>query len=76
MSTHMRNFLGVERDVVELILNHTPPGLVGTYQLPEHRQKRKTAMIAWGAYVERLATGTACEMHSPADAKERDFRLR
>ena len=60
MSTHMRDFLGVERDVVELILNHSPAGLVGTYQLPEHREKRKAAMIAWGAYVERLAKGADC----------------
>ena len=63
MSTHMRDFLGVERDVVELILNHTPAGLVGTYQLPEHREKRKAAMIAWGAYVERLAEGMTPGIH-------------
>ena len=68
MSTHMRDFLGVEGDVVELILNHTPAGLVGTYQLPEHREKRKAAMIAWGAYVERLAKGANRHRCAPDSA--------
>lgn len=54
MATRMREDLRVSFDVVERCLNHTPPGLLSTYQTGELLQERRQAFEAWGAEIERL----------------------
>ena len=56
----MGDDLDVDQGVIERCLGHltgTQSGLMGTYQRQQYREKRKQAMILWGAFVERLASG-------------------
>jgi integrase len=62
MATLMGDELEVDAGVIERILNHisgTQGGLQGVYQRQQYRQKRRAAMLAWGAFIERLAFGDA-----------------
>jgi integrase len=62
LSTHMADHLGIDEGVIDRIQNHVTgvsDGLRGVYQQQQYREKRKAAMIAWGAYIERLVTGSA-----------------
>lgn len=54
MATQMRETLRVSSDTVERCLNHTPAGIVGTYQTGELLAERKAAFDAWGQELERL----------------------
>ena len=56
MATRMRQDLRVSSDVVERCLNHTPQGIVGTYQTGELMDERKEAFAAWGNKLQRLLT--------------------
>lgn len=56
MATRMRQDLRVSTDVVERCLNHTPQGIVGTYQTGELMDERKEAFSAWGKEMQRLLT--------------------
>jgi len=53
MASRMRE-LGISSDVIERCLNHTPQGIVGTYQTSELLPERKAAFEAWGNEIERL----------------------
>lgn len=48
MATRMQG-LGIRREVIEAALNHTPPKLVGTYQLNTYPVERKEALTKWAA---------------------------
>jgi integrase len=66
MATLMGEELAVDPGVIERVLNHisgSQGGLQGVYQRQQYRQKRKEALISWGAFVEQLI-GT-----SPSDQK-------
>jgi len=56
MATRMRQDLRVSSDVVERCLNHTPQGIVGTYQTGELMSERREAFTAWGKELQRLVT--------------------
>ena len=51
VSTHMAEQLGIDEGVIERILNHREPGVKGTYQRQEYRERRRAALLAWGDYV-------------------------
>lgn len=57
MATHMRD-LGISSDTIERCLNHTPQGIVGTYQRGTLMADRRAAFDAWGAELVRLQTAT------------------
>ena len=60
MATLMGEELEIDAGVIERILNHisgTQGGLQGIYQRQMYRQKRKAALLAWGAFIERLTSG-------------------
>lgn len=46
---------GAEPHVVEAILNHAPPRLVGNYQVKPHGAKARAALEAWGSRVWALS---------------------
>ncbi len=54
MATRMRQDLRVSTDVVERCLNHTPQGIVGTYQTGDLMDERREAFHAWGKELQRL----------------------
>ncbi len=57
MATLMGEELAIDPGVIERILNHlsgSQGGLQGVYQRQQYKAKRKAAMLAWGAWVERL----------------------
>ncbi len=57
MATLMGEELEIDPGVIERILNHvsgSQSGLQGVYQRQQYKAKRKAAMFAWGAWVERL----------------------
>jgi hypothetical protein len=57
MSTLMGEELDIDPGVIERILNHISGeqgGLQGVYQRQKYRKKRQHAMMAWGAFIERL----------------------
>jgi integrase len=57
MATLMGEELEIDPGVIERILNNlsgSQGGLQGVYQRQQYKAKRKAAMFAWGAWVERL----------------------
>lgn len=56
LATRMREDLNISSDVIERCLNHTPQGIVATYQTGTLMAERKAAFEAWGAELERLMT--------------------
>ena len=57
MATLMGEELEIDPGVIERLLNHlsgSQGGLQGVYQRQQYRGKRKAAMLAWGAFIERL----------------------
>ena len=78
MATQAAEVLDIEPDVIERLLNHisgSQGGLKGIYQRQAYRQKRREAMLAWGAFVERLVaggdkSGNVVQFHRVASAAE------
>jgi integrase len=60
-ATHLREDLGVSSEVVSHLLGHTPPGarVTRVYNRAELLPERRAALVAWGAWLERLAAGEA-----------------
>ena len=59
MATLMGDELEIDPGVIERLLNHlsgSQGGLQGIYQRQQYRGKRKAAMLAWGAFIERLVS--------------------
>ena len=56
LATRMREDLNVSSDVIERCLNHTPQGIVATYQTGTLMAERKAAFEAWGQELDRLMT--------------------
>ena len=53
--------LNVPPHVVERVLNHlsgAQGGLVGVYQRHEYREERRQALVAWGAQVDHIVSGS------------------
>jgi integrase len=42
--------------VRDAILGHQPPGLERTYNLHDHAEEKRAALLRWAAHVERVAT--------------------
>lgn len=60
MATLMGEELEIDTGVIERVLNHisgSQGGLQGVYQRQQYKQKRKAALLAWGAVIERLVSG-------------------
>ena len=60
MATLMGEELEIDTGVMERVLNHisgSQGGLQGVYQRQQYKQKRKAALLAWGAVIERLVSG-------------------
>ena len=57
LATHMREDLGVSRDVVSAILGHALGGAAVTrvYDRSEMFPERRAALVAWAAWLERVA---------------------
>jgi len=51
VATHMAEELGVDEGVIERILNHKPQGIKAVYQRQQYRERRRKAMLRWGAFV-------------------------
>jgi integrase len=59
LATHMREDLGVDRNVVALILSHVQTGggaATKIYDRAELLEERRAALVAWGAWVESIAS--------------------
>jgi integrase len=57
VSTMMAEHLGIDEGVIDRIQNHitgTRDGLKGVYQQQQYRAKRRQALHAWGAHIDRL----------------------
>lgn len=56
-ATHLREDLGVSSEIVSHLLGHTPPGarVSRIYNRAELLPERRAALVAWGAWLERLA---------------------
>ncbi|MGA7327335.1 MAG: tyrosine-type recombinase/integrase [Rhodomicrobium sp.] len=57
LSTMMAEHLDIDEGVIDRIQNHitgTRDGLKGVYQQQQYRDKRRRALLDWGAYVEGL----------------------
>lgn len=52
-ATRMRQ-LGVSSDVIEAVLNHTPPKLRRTYQLPDMMPAMREALVQWERELRRI----------------------
>lgn len=51
--------LKVPPHIIEAVLNHTPPGIQGVYQVWElhrYREEKRSALDAWGSYVSFLVS--------------------
>lgn len=46
--------IGIQPYIIERILNHSLPGLIGVYQRYDYAKERKEALEAWGTHVENL----------------------
>jgi integrase len=69
MATLMGDDLEIDPGVIERVQNRisgTQAGVQGTYQRQKYRPKRKAAMLAWGAYVERLTAEEGASGDAPA----------
>lgn len=53
-ATQMREHLGVDRDVVQLLLAHALPGVTSIYDRAEKLAERRAALERWGEWLERL----------------------
>jgi integrase len=53
-ATVMREHLGVDRDVVALLLSHRLPGITSVYDRAEKLAERAAALGRWGEWLERL----------------------
>ncbi len=52
--THLREDLRVPDDVAELIVGHVRQGVVGTYNRAELLNERRTALVAWADWLNRM----------------------
>jgi integrase len=62
MSTMMGEHLDIDQGVIDRIQNHitgVADGLKGVYQQQRYLQKRKDALLAWGAFIESLVSTQA-----------------
>ena len=58
MKSHMRK-LGVSRDISEMCLNHTLPGVEGIYDQHSYYEERRSALELWAHFLESHQTGEA-----------------
>ena len=49
--------LRLRREVTDKVLNHTTGGVAGIYDRADYLDERREAIMAWGVYVEGLASG-------------------
>ncbi|TIT07323.1 MAG: site-specific integrase [Mesorhizobium sp.] len=59
-STHANDELKIEPHIVEAVLNHISGargGVAGTYNKAAYLKQKKSALDAWGRYVDELVTG-------------------
>ena len=54
VATHMAEQLGINEGVIERILNHRMQGVKAVYQRQEYRERRREALLRWGAFIEAL----------------------
>jgi integrase len=56
IATHMREDLGIGRDVVSLVLSHTQggPRVTGIYDRAEKLAERRAALLAWSSWLAGL----------------------
>ena len=62
--------LGIALPVIEKILNHTSgsfAGVVGVYQRHDFAAERRTALNAWGSYIEAIATSATYVIKAAAE---------
>jgi integrase len=60
-ATHMAEYLNADESLIERILGHMTftGGLKGIYQRQTYAVKKRALMAEWGAYVEKLQSGSA-----------------
>jgi integrase len=46
--------LKISREVKEAVLAHTPPGIIGTYDLHQYQEEKLEALTAWGATLAEI----------------------
>jgi integrase len=61
VATHMAEELGIDEGVIERILNHKPHGIKAVYQRQQYRERRREALLEWGALVAELVADEAGE---------------
>jgi len=50
--------MGISRLTVAKILNHAEHGVTAVYDRHSYDQEKRQALEAWGARLEKIATGT------------------
>lgn len=61
-ATHLREDLGVDRDVVRLLLAHARLDVSGRYDRAELLQERRGALEAWAAWLDTLRAGNVATL--------------
>lgn len=63
--------LGINRQVIEGVLGHKPPGIVGVYQTHTYEREKRRALNAWARHVDKITTGQTAKviaLHRTASA--------
>lgn len=53
-ATQMRERIGVERDLVRLLLGHAGPQVLGVYERATRLPERRAALVSWAAWIDAL----------------------
>jgi len=61
IATHLREQLGVDAEVADLILGHTRKGVTAIYDRSQLLAERRAALVSWAAFLERLKTEKKAE---------------
>jgi integrase len=62
--------LGVSIDVIERVLNHAKPGLVGVYNRHTYRSEMRAALEAWADHVAAVVAGAPAAWDEPAEPRQ------
>lgn len=58
-ATLLRERLGVERDLIRLLLGHAAPGVLSVYERAERLSERRAALVSWAAWIDALRVSQA-----------------
>lgn len=50
--------MGIDETTAEMVIGHVPQGMVAVYDQHDRMDERRTALVTWADYVERLSKGS------------------